>query len=63
MRCRPDPTAPGEEGFDLPEYAGARLDLDCQGPVITGPGRPVGLPGQPDEHHAWGAGPSWPGLV
>jgi len=30
--------------------AGARLDLDCDGLVVTGPGRPVGLPGQPDEH-------------
>ncbi len=30
--------------------AGARLDLDCDGLVVTGPGRAVRLPGQPDEH-------------
>ncbi len=30
--------------------AGKRLDLDCDGLVLTGPGRPVRLPGQPDGH-------------
>jgi mycobactin lysine-N-oxygenase len=30
--------------------AGGRLDLDCDGLVLTGPGPPVRLPGQPDDH-------------
>jgi mycobactin lysine-N-oxygenase len=29
---------------------GGRLDLDCDGLVLTGPGPPVRLPGQPDDH-------------
>jgi mycobactin lysine-N-oxygenase len=29
---------------------GGRLDLDCDGLVLTGPGPPVRLPGQPDQH-------------
>jgi mycobactin lysine-N-oxygenase len=29
---------------------GERLDLDCDGLVLTGPGPPVRLPGQPDDH-------------
>jgi mycobactin lysine-N-oxygenase len=31
-------------------HAGERLDLDCDGLVLTGPGMPVRLPGQPDDH-------------
>jgi mycobactin lysine-N-oxygenase len=30
--------------------AGRRLDLDCDGLVVTGPGKPIRLPGQPDDH-------------
>jgi hypothetical protein len=30
--------------------AGERLDLDCDGLVVTGPGTPIRLPGQPDSH-------------
>jgi mycobactin lysine-N-oxygenase len=30
--------------------AGGRLDLDCDGLVLTGPGTPIRLPGQPDDH-------------
>jgi mycobactin lysine-N-oxygenase len=29
---------------------GGRLDFDCDGLVLTGPGPPVHLPGQPDDH-------------
>ena len=29
---------------------GGRLDLECDGLVLTGPGPPVRLPGQPDDH-------------
>jgi mycobactin lysine-N-oxygenase len=30
--------------------AGDRLDFDCDGLVLTGPGTPMRLPGQPDDH-------------
>jgi mycobactin lysine-N-oxygenase len=30
--------------------AGERLDLDCDGLVVTGPGTPIRLPGHPDSH-------------
>jgi mycobactin lysine-N-oxygenase len=55
-----EPILAGVDGIDLADGrwrlsatrapTGERLELDCDGLVLTGPGTPIRLPGQPDDH-------------